>query len=316
MPTFKAFAVVQLLEQWFTHLVDIGFTAEMEEGLDAISRDEKEATPFLDAFYHGGTYPGLAGMLKAEIDPKEACTIALSQHQGSPVNIRVGRFGPYLEWRDLRVSLPEDMSPEDVTPKAAEELLSKKAEGPRKLGDDPEGGLPIYAMSGRFGPYVQLGEKSDESKPKMKSLPRGMSEQEVSLEQAVYLLSLPREIGTHPESYEPVVLDLGRFGPYIKCASESRSLKAEDSIFTLTLPRALELLAQEKVGRGGRRITKKTVLKDLGEGLQILDGRYGPYVTDGKKNASLPKGTSAEDMTVESAQTLLSEKKTKRKKKS
>jgi DNA topoisomerase-1 len=208
------------------------------------------------------------------------------------------------------------MTPEEVTAEAAEKLLAQKAEGPKKLGLDPDSGLPIYALSGRFGPYVQLGEKSEDSKPKMKSLPRGMKETDVTLPEAQFLLSLPNELGVNPANSEPVVLDLGRFGPYIKCGAESRSLKAEDSIFTMTLARALELLAQEKTGRSGRRITKKTVLKDLGDGLQILDGRYGPYVTDGKKNASLPKESDASAFTREEAEILLEKKKATRKKKS
>ncbi|KKW45282.1 MAG: topoisomerase protein [Parcubacteria group bacterium GW2011_GWA2_56_7] len=319
VPTFKAFAVTKLLEDHFTHLVDTDFTAQMEDDLDNISLGQKAMVPFLDDFYQGDGHTGLKTLLASEIDPRKVNTFPLGEQDGSPVNLRVGKYGPFLEWGEKTANLPEDMAPDTLTLSRAVEMLEDQAKGPTPLGQDPETGKHVYLLTGRYGPYVQLGEKPEkkegqkikkEDKPKMKSLLRGMKPEEVDLETGLKLLALPKELGEHPTLSCPIVADLGRFGPYIKCGEETRSLKTDDSLLDLTLKRAVELLNEPKKGRGRGA---KTVLKELGEHegkkIQLLDGRYGPYISDGKINASLKKDQRPEEITLKSAVEMLEEKK-------
>ncbi|MCH8075113.1 MAG: type I DNA topoisomerase [SAR324 cluster bacterium] len=309
VPTFTAIAVVRLLEQYFTHLVDIGFTAEMENVLDAISRGEKESLPYLEKFYNGEDHqPGLRQLIEADIDAREACTIPLGEEDRQhPITVRIGKYGPYLERNDQRAPLPMDITPDELTLAKAQELLEKGA-SPEVLGEHPETKQNIYLKNGRFGPYVQLGETGEQ--PKMKSLLPGWVEEEVTFEQAMQLLSLPRDLGADPETGETVTADLGRFGPYIRRGKDTRSLPSAEGLFTLTLEEARAILRQEKSARRGAA----TMLKALGEHpgskepVNLMSGRYGPYVTDGSVNASLPRGGDPERITLEEAVKLLAER--------
>lgn len=322
VPTFTAFAVTALLEKNFPDLVDTGFTARMEQTLDEISTGEAEWLPYLQTFYLGEG--GLDTQVKAQenqIDPTEARTVDLADLEDAKV--RIGRYGPYLEAENgkgpIKASIPKNVTPADLDPDQVELLLRQKLEGPEKLGLHPETGEPIYVLLGAYGPYVQLGEATDENpKPKRASLPKGVEMEKVTLEQAVNLLSLPRTLGHHPETGSPVKVGLGRFGPYVvhdqgKDGKDYRSLKAEDDLFTIGLERALELLAQPK-GRRGRSSKSKQALRELGthpqdkEPVNIYDGPYGPYVKHGKVNVSVPKDQPVEELTLEQALTLLATK--------
>ena len=314
VPTWVAFAVCQLLEAHLPDLVDYQFTAQMEDELDAISRGELKHLDYLKAFYFGDTHPGLKQQLQNKADEIDARTVSRiligkPDGEGSEVYVRVGRFGPFIEQGDRRASLPDDFAPDELTLEVALEMLDKAAEGDEPLGQCPETGKPVYLKTGRFGPYIQRGSPHDDEKPQNVSLLRGMSPEEVDLELALKLLSLPRDLGKHPENGQPVTAQTGRFGPYIQCGEETRSLPFDVSPLDVTLEQALELLAQPKGRRGGgkRREPLKTLAASpvTGNELQVFDGRYGPYVTDGVTNASLPKGESAEDVSFERALDLL-----------
>ncbi len=308
VPSFTAFAVVKLLEKYFSDLIDVEFTARMEDELDAISLGEKESLPYLRSFYFGeDSKDGLKELIRQEIDAKECCTLLVGKDgDDQPINVRVGKYGPYLERGTQRASIPEGLSAEQLSVEKAIELLAEDT-GPRELGTDPVSQKTVYVKSGRFGPYFQLGA-NDGAKPKMKSLLPGMKIDEVTLEEALRLLSLPRAIGKHPESQDDVLVDFGRYGPYIKCGKETRSLDNPEDVFEVTLEEALAKLKEEKKGRARRA---PTVLKELGEHpdskepIKLLAGRYGPYVTDGKTNASIPRGDDPEAVTLQGALDLM-----------
>ncbi|MGE0812240.1 MAG: type I DNA topoisomerase [Vicinamibacterales bacterium] len=319
VPSFTAFAVTRLLREHFADYVDIGFTAEMEEILDEISNGHKDWLDFIRAFYRGdGAHTGLETIVQGKDKSIDYPVIELGvdPESGQHVRVRIGRYGPFLQLGETsddapRASIPEEMSPADLTLDEALKLLKAKAEGPKSLGPDPATGLPVYVMHGRFGPYVQLGEmpeKGVKAKPKRASLERGMSEDGVTLAEALRLLSLPRQLGT-AEDGEAILANRGRFGPYVQHGSEFRSLEATDDVYTITLDRAKELLAKPKGQR--RQRAAPAELRALGEHpaskapVRILDGRYGPYVSDGETNASLPKGTAVESVTMEQAVALL-----------
>ncbi len=320
VPSFTAFAVTELLRQHFTDYVDVGFTAEMEEVLDAISNGERDWLEFVRTFYRGNDrHVGLDKLIEKKTNEIDYPVYDLGPdpETGDPIKVRIGRYGPFLQRGEggdgNTASLPDDVPPADLTIEVAQQLLSAKAQGPRKIGDDPETGQPIYAMNGRFGPYVQLGETSDDrkaAKPKRASLFQGMQPDSVTLDEALKLLSLPRDVGLHPNDNQPIIASPGRYGPYIKHGNEFRSLDSEDQLFTITLDQAVELMAAPKKSRR-RQSAAKTVLRTLGAHpksgapLNILSGRYGPYVTDGTTNASLPRGTDPELLTVEGAVELL-----------
>ncbi|HEY8537194.1 MAG TPA: type I DNA topoisomerase [Vicinamibacterales bacterium] len=320
VPSFTAFAVTQLLRRHFTDYVDVGFTAEMEEVLDAISNGERDWLEFVRTFYRGdGRHVGLEALIEQkqnEID-YPAIDVGVDPKTGEWIRVRIGRYGPFLQRGEggegNTASLPDDLPPADLTLDLALQLLEAKAQGPKKLGEDPATGLPVYVIVGRFGAYVQLGEtpeKGSKEKPRRASLMPGMSEKTITLERALKLLSLPRELGVHPETKQPVLAGQGRFGPYVKHGDEFRSLDEGDDVFTIDLARALELLAAPKKSRR-RQAAAKTVLRALGphpeSGAQVnvLAGRYGPYVTDGKTNASLPKNQDPGQVTLEQAVELL-----------
>jgi DNA topoisomerase-1 len=321
VPSFTAFAVTRLLRNHFGDYVDIGFTAEMEEILDQISNGEKDWLEFLGEFYHGDKkkkHRGLEHLAEKKVDEIEYPVIELGRDPESnlPVRVRIGRYGPFLQLGDQndggpRASLPEDLAPADLTLDKAVALLKAKAQGPKSLGVDPMSGQHVYVMHGRFGAYVQLGETPEDRdiKPRRASLGRDYTEDTITLEPALRLLSLPRELG-HGDDGEAILANLGRFGPYVKHGSEFRSLEESDDVYTVSLERAKELLAQPKKSvRRARQAPKelKALGKhpDSGEPVRILDGRYGPYVTDGTTNASVPKGTQVEALTMAGAVELL-----------
>jgi DNA topoisomerase-1 len=319
VPSFTAFAVTRLLRNHFGDYVDIGFTAEMEEILDKISNGEKNWLQFLAEFYRGDTkHRGLEHLVEDKGQSIEYPIIELGRDPESnlPVRVRIGRYGPFLQLGDQndggpRASLPEDLAPADLTIEKAIALLKAKAQGPKSLGVDPISGQHVYVMHGRFGAYVQLGETPEDRdiKPRRASLGRDNSEETITLEIALKLLSLPRELGTG-EDGEPILANVGRFGPYVKQGTEFRSLEDTDDVYSISLERAKELLAQPKKSmRRARQAPKE--LKALGKhpesgvDVKVLDGRYGPYVTDGTTNASVPKGTQVEALTMAGAVELL-----------
>jgi DNA topoisomerase-1 len=319
VPSFTAFAVTRLLRNHFGDYVDIGFTAEMEEILDKISNGEKNWLEFLAEFYRGDTkHRGLEHLVEDKGQSIEYPIIELGRDPESnlPVRVRIGRYGPFLQLGDQndggpRASLPDDLAPADLTLEKSIALLKAKAQGPKSLGVDPMSGQHVYVMHGRFGAYVQLGETPEdrEIKPRRASLGRDHTEETITLDVALKLLSLPRELGSADDG-EPILANVGRFGPYVKHGTEFRSLEDTDDVYTIALERAKELLAQPKKSmRRARQAPKE--LKALGkhpasgEAVRVLDGRYGPYVTDGTTNASVPKGTQVESLTMAAAVELL-----------
>jgi DNA topoisomerase I len=345
VPSYLAFAVVTLLERHFGQLVDYEFTARMEGVLDEIARGEAARVPWLRRFYFGAGVPagaggpagpdGAGGVIPArtdgaaggsdgavadtglkslvsdidDIDPREVSSFPLD---GTDITVRVGRYGPYLERDGQRVNVPEDMAPDELTPERAEELFSQPNEDV-VLGTDPATGHQIVAKSGRFGPYVteQLGEDAPASaKPRTASLLKSMSLDTVTLEDALRLLSLPRVIGELDG--EEVTARSGRYGPYVKKGTDSRSLESEEQLFTLTLAEAKDLFSQPKAR--GRARTAAPPLRELGEDpdtgkpMVVKSGRFGPYVTDGETNASLRKGDDVETLTPARASELLADR--------
>ncbi|WP_106177702.1 type I DNA topoisomerase [Prauserella shujinwangii] len=347
VPSWVAFSVVGLLEQHFERLVDYDFTAAMEDELDKIAAGDEQRTRWLSRFYFGaengdsgrdGSVSQLGGLKKLvgsgveDIDAREINSIPLFEdHEGRPVVVRVGRYGPYLE-REVdgasqRANLPEDLPPDELTVEIAEKLFATPQEG-RSLGTDPVTGHEIVAKEGRFGPYVtevlpepeegESGKKSSKAKkpkPRTASLFKSMSIQDITLDDALKLLSLPRVVGTDPDSGEEITAQNGRYGPYLKKGTDSRSLSSEEQIFDITLEEALKIYAEPK--RRGRQAAAKPPLKELGNDpasgkpMIVKDGRFGPYVTDGEYNASLRKSDSVEDLTDERAAELLAEKRAK-----
>jgi DNA topoisomerase-1 len=314
VPTFVAFAVVNLLERHFEQLVDFDFTARMEDDLDRIAAGEKARTEWLGRFYFGdGSDPGLQQLVTDHLDEIDARAVNSIEIPGSEAVVRVGRYGPYLENGERRASLPSDLAPDELTPERVEELLSQPDNRP--LGSDPETELEIVVRSGRYGPYVTevLPEGADE-KPRTASLFSSMSPETVTLDEALRLLSLPRVVGELDG--EEVTAQNGRYGPYIKRGSESRSLESEEQLFTVTLDEARALLA-EPPRRRGRRGSTRGPLKELGpdpssgKPIVLRDGRFGPYVTDGETNASLRRGDTPEGITLERAVELLAERRAK-----
>jgi DNA topoisomerase-1 len=341
VPSFLSFAVVNLLEKHFGRLVDYDFTAKMEDDLDRIARGEAQAVPWLRRFYFGETVPGhngtaaeagngdgdhLGGLKElvtdlGAIDAREVSTFPV----GNDIVLRVGRYGPYIERGEKdsenhqRADVPEDLAPDELSVEFAEELLAKPS-GDFELGADPESGHQIIARDGRYGPYVTevLPEGTPKTgknavKPRTASLFKSMSLDTVTLADALKLMSLPRVVGVDAEGQE-ITAQNGRYGPYLKKGTDSRSLTAEDQLFTITLEEALQIYSQPKQ-RG--RAAAKPPLKELGtdpvseKPVVVKDGRFGPYVTDGETNATLRSGDSVEEITPERGFELLAEKRAK-----
>jgi DNA topoisomerase I len=328
VPSFTAFAVTKLLREHFGDFVESDFTAEMEEDLDEISRGEREWIEFLRQFYfgtkkHRGLLP--AAEKGAEKADYPLLDLGVDSETEETVRVRIGRFGPFVQVGEggpgRTASLPDDIAPADLSVEKALELVRAKAEGPRTLGVDPATGQNVYVMNGRYGAYVQLGETPEPpakktrgqvvEKPKRASLQAGMTESTVTLEEALKLLSLPRTVGVHPDDNEPITTNFGRFGPYVKHGDEFRSLESEDDVFSISFDAALALIRAPKQSRR-RQSAAKAVLKELtkdGLTIKLLSGRYGPYVTDGSLNASLPKTMNPEAITYEQAAELLAARK-------
>jgi DNA topoisomerase-1 len=350
VPSWVAFAVIGLLEQHFGRLVDYGFTAAMEDELDEIAAGNERRTNWLSNFYFGGEHgvedsiarsgglKKLVGVNLEGIDAREVNSIKLfDDSEGRAVNVRVGRNGPYLErmivgedgeLKPQRANLNDDLTPDELTLELAEKLFSTPQEG-RSLGVDPETGHEIVAKDGRYGPYVtevlpeppedpdagataKKGKKPTGPKPRTGSLLRTMDLETVTLDDALKLLSLPRVVGVDPATNEEITAQNGRYGPYLKRGTDSRSLATEEQMFTITLDEALKIYAEPK--RRGRQAASAPPLRELGNDpasgkpMVIKDGRFGPYVTDGETNASLRKGDDVMSITDARASELLADR--------
>ncbi|OBF83626.1 DNA topoisomerase I [Mycobacterium sp. 852002-51759_SCH5129042] len=353
VPSWVAFAVVGLLEEYFGRLVDFDFTAAMEDDLDAIAGGREQRGNWLTSFYFGGDHGAEGSVARSgglkrmvgerldDIDAREVNSIKMfTDDQDRDIVVRVGRFGPYLERMvqnpddpdgdpiSQRANLPDDLPPDELTPEVAEKLFATPQEG-RSLGVDPETGHRIVAKEGRFGPYVteilaepeadldakKGAKKAAAPKPPTGSLLKSMDLSTITLEDALKLLSLPRVVGKDPESGDEITAQNGRYGPYLKKGTDSRSLATEDQIFTVTLEEALKIYAEPK--RRGRQAASAAPLRELGNDsatgkpMVIKDGRFGPYVTDGETNASLRKGDEVESITDERASELLADRRAK-----
>jgi DNA topoisomerase-1 len=312
-PTFTGFAVIQLLERYFENLVNLGFTSKMEASLDEIAEGNMDWLKYLKDFYLGKT--GLRAQVEEQekqIKPEESRSVKLNHLKGAEV--RIGRFGAYVvkegakeNVEAIKASIPEDVAPAELSQEKVEELIEISEKGPQPIGTDPKTGQNIYCLIGRFGPYVQLGEVTEEvPKPRRASVPKGHDLKNLQLTDALRFLSLPRELGMHPKSGKPILANVGRFGPYVVHEGDFRSLKKDDNVYAVTLERALEILSQEKKGRGG-----STLVKELGphpkdqKMVGVYDGKYGLFVKHGSKNAGLPKDLPAEQVTMEKAIELL-----------
>lgn len=323
IPSFTGMAVIQLLEKNFENLVDYSFTSGMEDTLDKIAVGEKDWIKYLGEFYLGKK--GLQKQVEDQdkkIKPEDSRTIHISK-DGKDLEIKVGRFGPYVidktSGEEVHASIPEEIAPADLNPDDIKELLKMSADGPKPLGKDPKTKENIYCLVGRYGAYLQLGEKTDENqKPKRASLPKGKDPKTISIDEAVQLLSLPRELGVHPETKKPILANNGRFGPYVMHDGEFRSLKKDDALYEIDLKRAIELLSEEK---GVSRRGSSKILKDFGtlaklkKKAAIYEGKYGPYIKLGTKNITLPEDKRdpkvIEKMTEAELATIIKEAKKK-----
>lgn len=333
VPTFTAFAVTRLLEENLPDLVDYDFTARMENELDAIAEGQLDATAWLGHFFLGheggngnGTKAeirklGLKALIEThaeKIDPRIVSRFELGTTEaGEAIAVRVGRYGPYLQRgeSDQRASVPDDLPPDELTLAKALEMLDHAEKGDEALGNDPETKLPVFLKNGRFGWYVQLGNGGTDkkTKPKMASLWPSMDPQTLDLETALTLLSFPRTVGTHPDSGETITAQDGRFGPYLKMGSETRSLENHEALAAVTLEQALEAFSKPKArkSRGTQTLKELGPHPDTNLELSIKTGRFGPYVTDGTVNASVPKGTDPEGVTLDDAVELIARREAK-----
>ncbi|WP_223622088.1 type I DNA topoisomerase [Microbacterium sp. EST19A] len=347
VPTWLAFSVVRLLEEHFADLVDYDFTAALEDDLDTIARGEQNRVEWLKSFYFGSdSRTGLRQVVDnlGEIDARALNSTRITD----TATLRFGKYGPYLEITDPEnpeakpriVNVPEDLAPDELTQAKAQELIDAPVAGDRVLGENPENGKIVVVKDGRFGPYVQendpvsedaavdettgevveapkpkRGAKKDTApKPRTGSLFRSMSVDSIDLETALQLLSLPRIVGTDPESGDEITAQNGRFGPYLKKGTDSRSLESESQIFDVTLEQALEIYAQPKYGAGRRASSALAEFEAdpvSGKPIRIRDGRFGAYVTDSETNVTIPRGQKVEDITFEIAVQMLADKRAK-----
>ena len=348
VPSWLAFSVVRLLEQHFPDLVDYDFTAALEDDLDAIARGEQQRSEWLKGFYFGSDeHVGLRNIVDnlGEIDAREINATPIAEG----VSLRLGKYGPYLEVADPAnpdakpriVNIPEGLAPDELTAERAQELIEAPVAGDRVLGTNPANGKTVVVKDGRFGPYVQElepepEETADEAaareaadgeapkkktakkkdaapKPRTASLFKTMSVDTVDLETALRLLELPREVGVDPESGETITAQNGRYGPYLKKGTDSRTLQSEQQLFDITLDEALAIYAQPKYGARGASSALKEFDADpvSGKPIKLKDGRFGPYVTDGETNATIPRGESVDDITFERAVQLIADKRAK-----
>ena len=303
IPTFTAYAIVQFLEKYFDDLVDLKYTSNMEDELDAISRGEDKKIDYLNNFFFGknGTI-GLKNKLDQEFDKNNARLISSMENTDKTIEIRIGRYGIYGQHDDTRFTIPSDFPPSDLTMEKIEELIEIKNKAPEIIATDPNSKEEIMLKKGRFGPYVQCGKK-------MKSLPPNVTMEDVDEALAVNLISLPATIGKWGDDNQDIKLDIGKFGPYIRCGKETRSIPEGIKMFDLKEEQAVELLKE------GKKKREPKVVKDLTNGIEIRDGRYGMYITDGKTNVKMPSGITTDELKLEEAQKLIDEKKASPKKK-
>lgn len=346
VPTWLAFSVVRLLEEHFADLVDYDFTAALEDDLDTIARGERNRVEWLKSFYFGSdSRTGLRQVVDnlGEIDARALNSTPITD----TATLRFGKYGPYLEITDPEnpeakpriVNVPEDLAPDELTAAKAQELIDAPVAGDRVLGVNPENGKIVVVKDGRFGPYVQendpvsedaavdegTGEvveapkpkrgakKTTAPKPRTGSLFRSMSVDTIELDTALQLLSLPRVVGADPESGEEITAQNGRFGPYLKKGTDSRSLESESQIFDVTLEQAVEIYAQPKYGarRASSALAEFEADPVSGKPIRIRDGRFGAYVTDSETNVTIPRGQKVEDITFETAVQMLADKRAK-----
>ncbi|HEX5987078.1 MAG TPA: topoisomerase C-terminal repeat-containing protein, partial [Nocardioides sp.] len=313
VPAWLAFSVIRLLEEHFSRLVSYEFTAVMEDTLDEVAAGRANGNEELAKFYFGnGDVEGLKKLVSelGEIDARELATFKIDDG----IDLRVGRYGPYIETPDgTRANVPEDLPPDELTPEKARELLANPAGEEIHLGTHPETGLPIVAKNGRFGPYVTevLPEDAPKgAKPRTSSLFKSMTLDSITLQDAVKLLTLPRVVGEDPETGEEITAQNGRYGPYLKKGNDSRSIDSEEKLFTITLDEALKIFAEPK--RRGRQAADpgREIGTDpaSGQTVTVKSGRFGPYVTDGEYNATLRQGDDPATITIERAAELLAER--------
>jgi len=325
VPTFTALAVTRLLQDYFPQLVDIKFTADMEKTLDDIATGNADRLPYLDKFYRGAD--GLDEQVKKNedtIDPRQACTLKLD---GFDSDIRVGRWGPYFEkvadGEKLTASIPGDIAPADVTNDVAEKLILEKQKGPRPIGMHPEEGLPIYAINGPFGPYVQLGDVTEEQpKPKRVSLTNQLDSDSLTLDTAIKLLELPKRLGHHPETGKVVNVGIGRFGPYVLHDKTYGNFDRKTHLYTyqdqtydalsVNLEVAVDMLKHARKRSAPTPIKELGPHPDDGETVAVFEGRYGPYVKHGKINATIPKDHELDSITLDDALPWLADKAAKK----
>jgi len=320
IPTFTALAVTRLLESYFPRLVDLGFTARMEQTLDDIATGEAERLPYLNEFYRGAD--GLVEQVKSKeesIDPRSACTLQL---EGLEPVVRVGRYGPYFELQNngdkVTVSIPENVAPADITNADAERMMREKTQGPASLGVDPDTNEPVFVRNGPFGPYIQRGEMIEGGpKPRRVGIPKNINSTDVSLETALALLHLPRKLGVHPETQKSVKAGIGRFGPYVvhdgtyksfnKDGTYEREGKQYD-VLNVDLETALEMLSQARKRPSATPLRELGAHPDDGKPVVILEGRYGPYIKHGSLNAPIPKELTVETVSLDQAVASLARK--------
>ena len=297
-PTYLGLAITQLLENHFTALVDKDFTAKMENELDAISRGELEPIPFMENFYFGNKkHLGLEKMLEEKVDIGKACTIPLPIGYDDIVEARIGKFGPYLRKEDDTRSIPQNIFVGDLTDDIIDSLFKDQRED-AVLGKDPESKEDILLKKGPYGHYVQLGETT-----KRKAIPKGTEVDSVDLELAIKLISLPRVVGKHPDTGVDITADYGRYGPYLKMDKSNARLIGPATPLTVTVDEAVELLSKSKKGSSELKTLGKH--PDTGEELVLKEGRYGPYISDGKLNAALRSGNDPDSITLEEAVELI-----------
>ncbi|SMO69307.1 type I DNA topoisomerase [Gracilimonas mengyeensis] len=315
IPTFTAFAVSTLLEKHFPDLVDSDFTSSLENKLDAVAEGTQDPVKYLEDYYNGEN--GLKSKVDTQedkIDPQEAKLLDLPLDNLDGIQVAVGRFGPYAKVQrngeEVTTSLPNDMDPSDITSEKLEELIKLSEEEDEPIGEDPESGQPVFLLSGRYGPYVQLGEVTDDNKkPKRVSLLKDMKPEDVDLDLALQLLELPRKLGEHPEDGKVVKAGVGRYGPYVVHDGKFKSIPKSDSVLDIELDRAVELLKQKKKSnRGSNEIKDLGKHPDTDKQVRVMTGRYGPYIKHGKKNISLPKGEAPEDVDMDKAVEIIEAK--------
>ena len=297
IPTFTAFAIVKFLEQYFDDLVNLKYTSNMEDDLDGISRGENSKIDYLNNFYFGnGQAGGLKTKLEQEFDKDNARLISTMDLNGETIEIRIGRYGIYGQKGEERFTIPSDLPPSDLSGEKILEIIEIKNKEPEVMAIDPISKENILLKKGRFGPYVQCGKK-------MKSLPPNTTMEDVDEALAINLISLPKSIGNWGDNNDDIKLDIGKFGPYIRCGKVTCSIPKDINIFEVEEAQAIELLKSGKEGRGPK------VIKDLTGGIEIREGRYGMYITDGKINAKMPKDITPDELTLEQAKELIEAKK-------